>query len=108
MTEEGGAADIWSDVRQRRYEGWWLHPDSGDVVVRTLLTLDIHALVLDAVAQGRPYTPAMIGRFRPASVAHAVTKRPDHELLAGLPALGEADRLRVDVLRILTCDDVPG
>lgn len=91
--------------RQRRHEDWWVHPDSADAVVRTLLTLSIHSLVLDSVAQGQPYTPAMIGRFRLAAVAHTVTKRPDHELLAGLPALGETDRLQVDVVRILTYDD---
>ncbi|MEV8545370.1 hypothetical protein [Streptomyces sp. NPDC051572] len=92
-------------VRQRRFEDWWVHPDSADAVVRTLLTLGIHSLVLDAMAQGRPYTPDLIGRLRLAAVAYAVTKRPDHELLAGLPALGEIDRLQVDVVRILTYDD---
>ncbi|MFD4555027.1 hypothetical protein ACFWP5_12005 [Streptomyces sp. NPDC058469] len=50
-------------TRQRRYEGWWLHPDSGDAVVRTLLALSIHVLVPDAVAQRRPYTPAVIGGY---------------------------------------------
>lgn len=45
-------------VRQRRFEDWWVHPDSADAVVRTLLALGIHSLVLDAMAQGRPYTPA--------------------------------------------------
>ena len=55
-------------VRQRRYEDWWVHPDSADAVVRTLLTLSIHSLVLDALAQGQPYTPAAIGRLRPADV----------------------------------------
>lgn len=124
MTEEAGAVDIWSDcsawsrriltaadrladdrhIQRRRYENWRLHPDSADVLLRTLLTLSIHSLVLDALAQGQPYTPAMIGRFRLADVAHAVTERPDHELLAGLPALGEVDQLRVDVVRILTYD----
>ncbi|MFD4555026.1 hypothetical protein ACFWP5_12000 [Streptomyces sp. NPDC058469] len=34
-----------------------------------------------------------------------MTKRPDHELLAGLPALGEIDRLQVAVVRILTYDN---
>ena len=92
-------------VRQRRYEDWWAHPDSADAVLRTLLTLSIHSLVLDALAQGQPYTPAAIGRLRLAAVAHAVTERPGHELLAGLPALGEVDRPQVDVVRILTYDD---
>ncbi len=91
-------------VRQRRFEDWWVHPDSADVVVRTLLALSIHSLVLDAVAQGQPYTPEMIGRLRPADIGNVVTKRPDHELLAGLPALGEVDQLHVDVVRILTYD----
>ncbi|WP_329251308.1 hypothetical protein OG223_22210 [Streptomyces sp. NBC_01478] len=91
-------------LRHRRYEDWWVHPDSADAVVRTLLALGIHSLVLDAMAQGRSYTPELIGRLRPADIGNAVTKRPDHELLAGLPALDEADRLRVDVVRILTYD----
>ncbi|MFJ5301209.1 hypothetical protein [Streptomyces sp. NPDC088350] len=91
-------------IRRRRYEDWWVHPDSGDAVVRTLLALGIHSLVLDAMAQGRPYTSDLIGRLRLADMGDAVTKRPGHELLAGLPALGEVDRLRVDVVRILTYD----
>jgi hypothetical protein len=91
-------------MRRRRYEDWWVHPDSGDTVVRTLLALGIHSLVLDAMAQGLPYTPDLIERLRLADIGNAVTKRPDHELLAGLPALGEVDRLRVDVVRILTYD----
>jgi hypothetical protein len=81
-----------------------VHPDSAEVVVRTLLALSIHSLVLDAVAQGQPYAPEMIGRIRLADMADVVTKRPDHDLLAGLPALGEVDQLRVDVVRILTYD----
>ncbi|WP_262064075.1 hypothetical protein [Streptomyces sp. STR69] len=91
-------------VRHRRYENWGLHPDSADPLVRTLLALSIHSLVLDAVAQGQPYTPDMIGWLRLVDLADVVTKRPDYELLAGLPALGEVDRLRVDVVRILTYD----
>lgn len=91
-------------MRHRRYENWGLHPDSADPLVRTLLALGIHSLVLDAMAQGRPYTPDLIGRLRLAEIGNAVTKRPDYELLAGLPTLGETDRLHVDVVRILTYD----
>ncbi|MFJ3893117.1 hypothetical protein [Streptomyces sp. NPDC090083] len=101
------AADRLPDARlrrQQRYGNWRLHPGTADALLRTLLTLGIHALALDAQTQGKPHTPATIGRLRLADVADTVSRRPDHELLAGLPALDGTDRLHVDVVRILTYD----
>ncbi|MFD5814057.1 hypothetical protein [Streptomyces sp. NPDC127038] len=34
-----------------------------------------------------------------------MTARPPHELLAGLPRLGDEDQLHVDALRVLVYDD---
>jgi hypothetical protein len=46
----------------------------------------------------------VIDRTPLADIATAATKRPHHELLAGLPPLGERDQLRVDALKILIYD----
>ncbi|MFF4354951.1 hypothetical protein [Streptomyces sp. NPDC001530] len=74
-------------------------------MLKTLLALSIHALVLDAAAEGRPCQEDTIRRIRLADIEDTVTKRPSHELLAGLPRLSEDEQLRVDALRVLVYDD---
>ncbi|MGW2721156.1 hypothetical protein [Streptomyces sp. NPDC001492] len=91
--------------RHRRYRTWSMDPASADTLLNTLLALSIHALVLDAVSDGRPYTSDMIDRMRLADIEHAATKRPSHELLAGLPPLSEDEQLRVDAVKLLIYDD---
>ncbi|MFF7048176.1 hypothetical protein ACFY94_07410 [Streptomyces griseorubiginosus] len=91
--------------RHGRYRTWSMNPASADALLDTLLALSIHALVLDAVSDGRPYTPDMIGCIRLADIEHAATKRPSHELLAGLPTLSEHEQLRVDAVKVLIYDN---
>ncbi|MGW0970037.1 hypothetical protein [Streptomyces sp. NPDC002516] len=91
--------------RLERYRTWSMGPATAETLLKTLLTLSIHALVLDAVAQGEADTGVLVQRFRLADIEAAVTARPPHELLAGLPRLGDEDQLHVDALRVLVYDD---
>ncbi|MET8136200.1 hypothetical protein ABZV24_30390 [Streptomyces sp. NPDC005251] len=92
--------------RHERYRTWSMAPASAEAPVKTLLPLSMHALVLDAVAEGQPRTEHLVQRLRLADIEDVATKRPPHELLTGLPHLGEDDRLRVDALRVLVYDHV--
>ncbi|MFD5814142.1 hypothetical protein [Streptomyces sp. NPDC127038] len=91
--------------RLERFRTWSMAPVTAETLLKTLLTLSIHALVLDAVAQGEADTGALVRRLRLAEIEAAATARPSHELLAGLPRLGEEDQLHVDALRVLIYDD---
>ncbi|MGW9031193.1 hypothetical protein ACWGQ5_45575 [Streptomyces sp. NPDC055722] len=91
--------------RHERYRSWSMNPDSADALLKTLLALSIHSLVLDAISDSRPYTPDMIDRIRLADIEHAATKRPSHELLAGLPDLDDDPQLLVNAVRVLIHDD---
>jgi len=82
-----------------------MDPNSADPLLETLLALSIHSLVVDTVAQGHPFTPTVIDRLHLTDIENAATVRPHHELLAGLPRLGERDQHRVDAVKILIYDD---
>ncbi|MFD6554744.1 hypothetical protein [Streptomyces sp. NPDC058398] len=75
-------------------------PATAEALLKKLLTLSIHALVLDAVAMREAGTEALVQRLRLADIEAAATARPSHELLAGLPRLSEEDELHVDALDI--------
>lgn len=82
--------------RHERYRTWSMNPASADALLQTLLALSIHSLVLDAITDGRPCMPETISQMRFADISHAATKRPSHELLAGLPPLSDDDHLSVN------------
>ncbi|MFF3412605.1 hypothetical protein ACFYW8_42030 [Streptomyces sp. NPDC002742] len=91
--------------RFERYRTWSMAPATAEALLKTLLTLSVHALVLDAVAQGETGTEALVRRLRLTDIEAAATTRPSHELLVGLPRLSEEDQLHVDALRVLVYDD---
>ncbi|MGW0970253.1 hypothetical protein [Streptomyces sp. NPDC002516] len=91
--------------RLERFRTWSMAPATAEALLKTVLTLSIHALVLDAVAQGEAGAESLVQRLRLADIEAAATERPAHELLAGLPRLEEDDQLHVDALRVLIHDD---
>ncbi|MDT0470130.1 hypothetical protein [Streptomyces gibsoniae] len=91
--------------RHERYRTWSMNPAPADTLLQTLLALSIHSLILDTIADGRPCIPETISQMRLADISHAATKRPSHELLAGLPSLGDDDHLSVNAVKVLIHDD---
>ncbi|MFF9278918.1 hypothetical protein [Streptomyces griseosporeus] len=90
--------------RHERYRTWSMAPASADALLQTLLALSIHSLIVDAVANGQPGTPDMIGGIRLADISRAATDRPSHELLAGLPHMPEDDQQRINAVTLLIRD----
>ncbi|MFF0190807.1 hypothetical protein [Streptomyces sp. NPDC005244] len=92
--------------RHERYRTWSMNPASAEELLKTLLALGIHALVMDAAARGDHDVERLVRQLRLTEIEDVVTKRPSHELLAGLPpGLSEGHRVRVAALRVLMYDD---
>ncbi len=90
--------------RHERYRTWSMSPTSADTLLQTLLALSIHSLVVDAVTDGQPGTPDLIGSIRLAEISRTATERPSHELLAGLPHVPEDDQQRINAVILLIRD----
>ncbi|MGW1537175.1 hypothetical protein [Streptomyces aureus] len=91
--------------RLERFRTWGMAPATAEALLKALLTLSIHAFVLDAVAQGEAGTETLVQWLRLADIEATATARPSHALLAGLPRLEEDDQLHVDALRVPIYDD---
>lgn len=91
--------------RYERYRSWSMNPATAEGLLKTLLTLGIHALVLEAAPVEHHDSEWTVGRLPLADIEESVTKRPSHELLAGLPRLGESDQLRVNAVKVLIYDN---
>jgi len=73
------------DVRYRKFRVWELDPEWGDALTSTLIALGLHCLTRDAEARGENSGTDFVRNAALADLVETLSKRPAHELLAGLP-----------------------
>jgi hypothetical protein len=85
-----------------------MHLPTADALTETLLGMAIHSLLIEAITEEQILSDEPLRDLRIDAIIEAVTQRPKHELLRGLPPTGasEQEEERISLVRLLVYDAV--